>query len=437
MKALRKCKRQLRKVFDAAVTPFQVGCDPRSRRYQKLEATVPRYTLPDPLLMSNGNRVQDAETWRDSRRPELLNAFRTHVYGSTPQAPAKTPFRIMASDTNALGGLATRKEVRVSLAGTLDGPTFTLLIYLPNRLTLGKTRAPLFLGLNFYGNHTIHKDRDISVTNSWIPSNSDTEGRPAELLRGLQASSWPVEYILNRGYGLATAYYGDIVPDRNDGLDLGIHRYFREQNPGNSAADSWGAIAGWAWGLSRAMDYLEQDEDVDARKTAAVGHSRLGKTALWAGAQDERFALVISNNSGCGGASLSKRKFGETVAMINSSFPHWFCQNFKNYNDNEDALPVDQHELIALIAPRPVYIASAQLDLEADPMGEFLAAKYAHSVYRLLGTAGLPVEELPPAGRPVLAQIGYHIRKGHHAITFFDWTQFINFADKHFQRSMA
>jgi hypothetical protein len=368
------------------------------------ESKVPQYTLPDVLTTLDGRKVTDANMWRQVRRPEVLELFRSQMFGHAPGRPEKMSFDVFDRTDGALDGKAVRKQVKVRFTADANAPAMDILIYLPRG---AKAPVPLFVGMNFRRN---------------------------EAARGTAATGWPVETILARGYGLASIYYFDVEPDRKDGLAESIRaKYLR---PGQSAPgpDEWGAIGAWAWGLSRAMDYFETDKDIDSARVAVLGHSRLGKTSLWAGAQDERFALVISNDSGCGGAALSRRHFGETVARINTTFPHWFCGNFHKYNEKEADLPIDQHMLIALMAPRPVYVASAEKDNWADPRGEFLSCVHATPVYKLLGKPGLPTETMPDIDKPVSGTIGYHIRTGAHGITAFDWAQYLDFADKHLRK---
>jgi hypothetical protein len=398
------------------------------------EAKVPRYTLPDPLVCADGTRVSDAKTWESKRRPEIVKLYETHVYGKAPGKPKDMTFEVRSVDKNALGGKAIRKEVVVWFTADKKGPKMEILIYLPAN---AKGKVPVFVGLNFGGNQAISNDPAITLTSSWVANNPKlgiTDHKANDQLRGVEASRWSIEEILAKGYGVATIYCGDIEPDHADAFQNGVRALFAK--PGQKPADDdWGTIAAWAWGLSRAMDYFETDPDIDATRVIVLGHSRLGKTALWAGATDRRFAIVISNDSGCGGASLFRRRFGERIVRINDSFPHWFCRNFHKYGEKENELPVDQHLLIALAAPRPVYVASAAEDLWADPRGEYLAAKNAGPVYALFGLQGLDGDDPPAVNTPVMRTVGYHVRAGKHDVTLYDWQRYVEFAEIHLKKS--
>jgi hypothetical protein len=395
------------------------------------ESKVPPYTLPALLTLENGQPVRDAKTWTTKRRAEILELYRREVFGRSPANLPKLDFEVRSVDRQALGGKAVRKLVTIWLGPRGASLKMDLLMYLP---ASAKKPAPAFLSLGFSANQAVSSDPGIPLADEWVRdpvARGKKIKQPAnDKSRGADASRWGVEEILNHGYALATVYYEDIEPDFDGGLQYGVRALLAEPK----TADAWGAIGAWAWGLSRAMDYLEKDREIDAKRVAVIGHSRLGKTALWAGAQDTRFSIVISNDSGEGGAAISRRQFGEQVRGLNANFPHWFCGNFKKYNDREDQMPVDSHMLLALIAPRPLYVASAAEDLHADPRGEFLGAVNASPVYELLGKKGLGTDQMPPIHQPIMHTVGYHVRAGKHDITAYDWEQYLKFADMHWSK---
>jgi len=376
------------------------------------ESLVPSYTLPDLEVRSRAD-------WEDRRRPEVLKLLEENVYGRTPSQEIKIEATELETSTQAIDGLGERRQVRLTLSPKAAPDrtlTFHVLIYVPKQRD-GK--SPAFLGLNFSGNQCVHSDPDIL--------RSPAGGKEP----GAYANRWQVEMLLRRGYGLVTAHRDDIDPDnyRHDFTD-GPHPLFYSTDQTRPAANEWGSIGGWAWALSCIRQWLKNDEAINADRLAVIGHSRLGKTALWAGAQDENFKVVISNNSGCGGAALYRRCYGERLHHMLKPVGYWFCQNHANYAQREDQLPVDQHMLLATIAPRALYVASATEDRWADPKGEFLSLKNAESAYAIYHLKGLPASELPQPNHPVRGgRLGYHLRQGKHDVTAYDWEQYLDFAD--------
>ncbi len=362
--------------------------------------------LPDPLRTVSGERIESVQQWEQSRRGEILELFRQHVYGRMPKTPYKLSCQVLNQDDKALDGQAIRKEVAITIGTAKGEMTFPVLLYLPSA---AKTNpAPVFLQLEFFNN---------SRMDQWIHTNQN---------------HWVRSAFLAQGIGVATAFYQDIVPDKKDRSRDGIYKLLDPD--GKLAPDAGGAISAWAWGLSRIMDYLETDKQIDAKRVAVFGLSRLGKTALWAGAQDTRFAVVISGCSGTTGAALARHKAGESIESINRAFRHWFCDNYKGYANREQDLPVDQHMLLALIAPRPVYVSSASQDDWADPLGEFLSCVHATPVYQLHGLSGLAGNVLPPVDTPLASgHVGYHLRTGSHGTELNDLKWFAEFIHRHWQ----
>lgn len=388
---------------------------------------------PDPLRLFSGARIRTEKEWNELRKPELRRLFQHYMYGEFPELSGKVVATVDREDPLCLGGKATRKDVTLRF-GPEGTPPIHLLLVVPNER---KAAAPVFVGLNFCGNHALLDDPTIPLPAVWVPRNCPgcVDERATEAGRGAQKDVWALDQSIARGYAVATCYSGDIDPDKNDFAD-GVHPHFRAKDAPERTPQSWGTIAAWAWGIQRAVDYLVSNPDIDAKRIAVVGHSRLGKTALLAGAFDERIALVIPHQAGCGGSAPSRKtgealEKAESVKRINTSFPHWFCNEFKNFNEQVEKLPFDQHCLVALCAPRPVLFTNAVEDAWADPEGQFRMLVAASPVYELLGTPGIGATAMPEPGKLVDSRLGYFIRPGAHSMTREDWKVFLDFADKH------
>jgi hypothetical protein len=379
--------------------------EPR-RHFRPDTPDTPSYTLPNPLVAGDGRRIRTAAEWERIRRPEVLELFRTHVYGRVPATPYQQTFRVVNENRRAMDGAATLRQIEITITAGGKSLTIPLSLFIPNH---APKPVPAFL----------------LICNRSIDNIDPTREKKSEF--------WPAEEGIARGYAMAAFFNGDVAPDKPDSHHEGIHGLLNRSTP---SPDAWGTLAAWAWGASRCLDYLQSDADIAKDNVAVIGHSRGGKASLWAGAEDPRFALVCSNDSGCGGAALSRRrtKEKETVAAINRRFPHWFNDNFKQYNSREDALPVDQHMLMALVAPRAVAVGSAEQDLWADPRGEFLSVVHARPVYQLFGRDALGSNpDMPAINEPHHGDgAHYHIRDGRHNLTLVDWTHYWDFADRVF-----
>lgn len=394
------------------------------------EDGVTPFVLPDVLTCNDGTKVTTVKEWETRRRPEIMEMFSTMEYGHTRAGKIDVRYEQISENTQALSGKATMRQVKFIFSNGKKEMEAVALIFIPNNR---KGKVPVFVGYNFKGNHSTIADESIVYTPNF--SLVKEAGHP-DWTRGCQSSRWCYDKIVERGYAIITMCYHDIYPDADgkEALDHSIISLFPDYELRNGWSDGWRAIGAWAWGSSRMVDFLETQKWADMKKIAIMGHSRQGKAALWAGAQDERFKVVISNDSGCSGAALAKRVIGENVARITKSFPWWFCPAYNLYRDNEAAMPFDQHELIACIAPRYAYVASAELDYWSDQTGEFLSASYAEPVYNLYGMKGLGTEVMPGLHQPIMNDVGYHIRAGKHDVVDYDWERFMDFCDLHFGR---
>jgi hypothetical protein len=402
------------------------------------EANSGRYTLPDPLKLNDGQRVRDAKTWVTKRRPEIRKLVEENWFGRAPARPSEVTFEVVEKGTPAFGNKAVRRQVVIHFTKDRNGPRMDLLLYLPANAT---GPVPMFLNMSFFGNNLTVADPEVRVGRRW-----DRETRTQVPATPIQPQGenrarrgFPVEEFLAQGIGVATFNKDDLAPDFPGSEGLGVKALYLKPGQTRPADDEWGAIAAWAWGASRALDYFETDKDVDARRVVIHGVSRLGKTALWAGAADERFALVVASCSGEGGAAIARRNYGETLAHMAAPtrYPYQFAGNYGKFAKKVDQWPVDANMLLALIAPRPVLLQTGNTDKWSDPYGEFLAAVAAEPVYQLLGKKGLETVRFPATGEAILNDLGYYMHEGGHGTVPSDFDVFIRFIKMHLIKPAA
>lgn len=396
----------MKKTFISAVLALICACasaqqiDPPIIQYAPGDQFVANenYTVPDVLVRENGKKVRNRRQWEKKRRPELMSIFESEMYGKVPAKPEGLHFELTCPDSLVYDGTAIRRRVRIYLDAAGEHH-FDMLIHLPAN---HEGKIPMFVGLNFL---------ELEQNNEIVHHH------------------WPADYITSEGFGVAVAFHTNIEHDGPEGEgyeSADVRSWYKP-------AEEWGAISAWAWGISRMIDYFETCPDIDMQRIAVIGHSRLGKTALWASANDKRISLAVSNNSGCCGASLSRRMYGETFKVIQNRFPYWFVPKFVEYADKDCTFPTDQHALIALSAPRPVYVASADEDDWADPIGEWTSAYLAGPVYNLYGLKGLSSDHMVANDHTDdYGSVAYKIRSGGHALWPNDWCDYIKFAKRHF-----
>ena len=377
------------------------------KEFNFVESKVPAYKLPDPLIGRDGQVIDTAEAWNGFRRAELLNLFRNQVYGNRPRKEYELDFVQVAEKADVWNGLATGRSMSAVVTIGDREYKFPFVLFIPNGI-----QKPVPAVIHINNRYFIPLDK------------AAVENDPF----------WPARTLVERGYATASFHTSDVDPDKRTGYQDGIRAFFA--NGEEPDPQAWRSLSAWGWAASRVLDHIETIPVIDAGKVAVVGHSRGGKTSLWAACEDSRFAVAYSNNSGCGGAALSRRAFGETVGRITSSFPHWFCVPFAKYADHEADLPVDQHEVMALIAPRAVYVASADEDLWADPKGEYASLVAAAPVFDLLGKTSITEPDMPAMNSPrVRGNTGYHIRSGGHGLGEVDWNWFLDFTDQFLQQA--